>query len=172
MASVNLHVKYYLSSCSRICNKIRETISARSVLVWRHSDHALASRPEGLRRHDMQSIGLYLVSVQCVRVCVHVRIRIRMNEIINSLVPGRCSCSRKLVIFKLMPKIDISGTHCEIALTWMPHYLTGDQSTLVQIMAWCRQATSHYLRQCWPKSMLSYGVPRPQWVRHPLVDRY
>ena len=23
------------------------------------------------------------------------------------------------------------------------------QSTLVQVMAWCRQATSHYLRQCW-----------------------
>ena len=26
-------------------------------------------------------------------------------------------------------------------------------STLVQVMAWCRQATSHYLSQCWPKSL-------------------
>ena len=25
-----------------------------------------------------------------------------------------------------------------------------DKSTLVQVMAWCRQATSHYLNQCWP----------------------
>ena len=31
-------------------------------------------------------------------------------------------------------------------------------------MAWCRQATSHYLSQCWPSSMSPYGVTRPQWV--------
>ena len=35
---------------------------------------------------------------------------------------------------------------------------TDDQSTLVQVMAWCRQATSHYLSQCWPRSLLPYGV--------------
>ena len=39
-----------------------------------------------------------------------------------------------------------------------------DKSTLVQVMAWCRQATSHYLSQCWPCSMSPYGVTRPQWV--------
>ena len=31
-------------------------------------------------------------------------------------------------------------------------------------MAWCRQATSHYLSQCWPRSTSPYGVIRPQWV--------
>ena len=31
-------------------------------------------------------------------------------------------------------------------------------------MAWCRQATSHYLSQCWPRSMSPNGVTRPQWV--------
>ena len=39
-----------------------------------------------------------------------------------------------------------------------------DMSTLVQVMAWCRQATSHYLSQCWPRSMSPNGVARPQWV--------
>ena len=39
-----------------------------------------------------------------------------------------------------------------------------DKSTLVQVMAWCRQATSHYLTQCWPRYLLPYGVNRPQWV--------
>ena len=38
------------------------------------------------------------------------------------------------------------------------------QHSMVQVMAWCHQATSHYLGQCWPRSM-SYGVTRPQWVR-------
>ena len=31
--------------------------------------------------------------------------------------------------------------------------LTDDKSTVVQVMAWCRQATSHYLSQYWPRSM-------------------
>ena len=39
-----------------------------------------------------------------------------------------------------------------------------NKSTLVQVMAWCHQATSHYLRQCWPMSLSSYGVTGPQWV--------
>ena len=31
-------------------------------------------------------------------------------------------------------------------------------------MAWCHQATSHYLSQCWPRSISPYGITRPQWV--------
>ena len=31
-----------------------------------------------------------------------------------------------------------------------------DKSTLVQRMAWCLQATNHYLSQCWPKPMSPY----------------
>ena len=42
--------------------------------------------------------------------------------------------------------------------------LTDYKSTLVQVMAWCHQATSHYLSQCWPRSLSPYGVTRPQWV--------
>ena len=52
--------------------------------------------------------------------------------------------------------------HYEIALRWMPQTITNKKSTLVQVMAWCRQATSHYLSQHW--SMSSYGVTRPHWV--------
>ena len=48
----------------------------------------------------------------------------------------------------------------------MPLDFTDDKSTMVQVMAWCRQATSHYLSQCWPRLMLPYGVIRPQWVNN------
>ena len=41
---------------------------------------------------------------------------------------------------------------------------TDDQSTFVQVMTWCHQATSHYLSQCWPRSLSPYGVTRPQWA--------
>ena len=47
----------------------------------------------------------------------------------------------------------------------MPQDLTDDKSTLVQIMAWCHQATSHYLSQCRPRSPMPYGVTRPQSVK-------
>ena len=58
------------------------------------------------------------------------------------------------------------GISFESALRWMllDLKLTDDKSILVQVMAWCRQATSHYLSQCWPRSMSQYGVTRPQWV--------
>ena len=51
----------------------------------------------------------------------------------------------------------------------MPQDFTYDQSILVQVMAWGRQATSHYLSQCWPKSLSPYGIIRPQWVKHGLT---
>ena len=35
---------------------------------------------------------------------------------------------------------------------------TSLNSTLVQVMAWCQQATSHYLSQWWPRFMLAYGA--------------
>ena len=35
---------------------------------------------------------------------------------------------------------------------------------LVQVMAWCRQVTSHYYSQCSPRSMLQYGINKPQWM--------
>ena len=54
-----------------------------------------------------------------------------------------------------------------LKLCWdvMPQVLIDDKSTLVQVIAWCRQATSHYLSQCWPRSLSPYGVTRPQWVK-------
>ena len=42
--------------------------------------------------------------------------------------------------------------------------LIDDQSRLVQVMAWCRKTTRHYLNLWRPRSLSSYGVTRPQWV--------
>ena len=79
------------------------------------------------------------------------------------MAPGRFEQNFRLLIFNLISVTDGWGIFCKIALRWMPLDLT-DKSTLVQVMAWCRQATSHYLSQCWLRSLLPYGVTRPQWV--------
>ena len=74
---------------------------------------------------------------------------------LNSLAPGKLEWNFRHVIFKQILVIGW-GIFSEIALIWMSLDSTNDQSTLVQVMAWCRQATNHYLSQCWPRSLLPY----------------
>ena len=57
-----------------------------------------------------------------------------------------------------------SAFPANITSRWMPQHLTDDKLTSVQVIAWCRQVTSHYLSQCWPKPMSPYGVSRPRRV--------
>ena len=47
---------------------------------------------------------------------------------------------------------------------------THDMYTLVLVMAWCHQATSHYLNQCWPTFTPPYAFTSPQWVNHSLSE--
>ena len=58
----------------------------------------------------------------------------------------------------------------------MPQNLTIEKSTLVQVMACCRQAAIHYLNQWWLRSMSLYSITRPQWVKcalkHPVLGSY
>ena len=97
---------------------------------------------------------IYIVFHSCLR-----------DERFNSWAPGQFKWNNKHMIFKQILVIDRWGISCEIALIYMSPDFTDDQSTLVQVMAWCRQATSHYLNQCWPRSPTTYGVTRPQLVK-------
>ena len=45
-------------------------------------------------------------------------------------------------------QISSLSTCCEIAFMWMLQNFANANSTLGQVMAWCRQAASHYLSQC------------------------
>ena len=87
------------------------------------------------------------------------------NEKANSLIPGKFEWHFRYLIVQIISVINGWGISCELALRWMSLHLTDDKSTLVQVMAWCRQATSHYLSQWWPRSLSPYGVTRPQWVK-------
>ena len=69
-----------------------------------------------------------------------------------------------IIIFKRILVINGWDISCKITLIWMSLDFTDDQSILVQVMACCHQATSHYLSQCWLRSLWPYGVTRPQQV--------
>ena len=83
--------------------------------------------------------------------------------IINLLIPGIYENHFKSMIFKLIIETSSLGIRCEIRFGWMFQIHT-NKSTLVQVITWCRQATSHYLNQCWRRSMSSYSVTRPQRI--------
>ena len=54
----------------------------------------------------------------------------------------------------------------------MPEDPTDDWPTLVQVMAWCCQATSHYLNQCWNR-MVALGHNELKHLLYPsLVVKY
>ena len=90
---------------------------------------------------------------------------IRMfGRALKSLVTGRCGSNFKIVIFEDILHIKLLCSAREIALMWMPQTIFDDKSTLIQIMAWSRQPTSHNLSQCWPRSISPYGITKPQWV--------
>ena len=66
----------------------------------------------------------------------------------NSWVPGRGGSYFKSVILEHMLWIKFMHTSCKFDLRLIQKNTFNKKSTLVQVMAWCRQATSHYLSQC------------------------
>ena len=114
------------------------------IMAWRRSGDKPLSEP----------VMVKLLTYICVT----------LPQWVNSLAPERFELTCRWITSKLILVTGGWNISCEIARRWMWLDLTDEESTLVQVMAWCRQATSHYLSQCWPSSMSLYNVTRPQWV--------
>ena len=82
----------------------------------------------------------------------------------TSLATGTSGRNLENIIFKQIIQ-KLTSTWCEIVFRWMPQNLVDGKSTFVQIMTWCRQVPSHYLNQCWLRSLSSWGVSGTQWVK-------
>ena len=118
---------------------------------------------KNMRNSDIEMTGLHfiLVSQFISTSCsmLHTRYKeFSLSEgiptaptILNPLAPGKFKWNFRYVISKWISVSDVWGISCEIALIRMSLDFTDDQSTLDQVMAWCRQAISHYLSQCWPR---------------------
>ena len=86
-----------------------------------------------------------------------------MENTFISLYPGRSAHDFNNAFSNLVLLIGIFRSFYDNAFRWMPLDLA-DKSKLVHVVAWCCQATSHHLRQCWPRFKLPYGITRPHWV--------
>ena len=88
-----------------------------------------------------------------------------------TLATGWCGNNLTSVISgHMMLQIKFMSPSCEIALRWTAQQTFDDKSTLVQVMAWCRQATTHYLTQYyWHRSRSPCGITRPLFLINPLA---
>ena len=91
-------------------------------------------------------------------------VRFFIHNLHNSFHAGDVAVILKISNFQLYIKDKYLELDIYSSPRWMPPNPIDYQSTLVKAIAWCRQATSHYLSQCWPISMLPYGITRPQWI--------
>ena len=87
-----------------------------------------------------------------------------LGYLFNSLDPDWCSFDFECEIFKYISVITFMNISSAITFRWMVRDPTDDKSTLVQVTIMCHQATSHYLNQCWLRSMMLNGITRPHWV--------
>ena len=109
----------------------------------------------------INELNLYCI---CTSQLIYISSYQLPHIVVNSLALGKFGWNFRHIIFKQVLVIDGWGISSEINLIWMPLNFTYDQSTLVQVMVWCRQAISHYVSQCWPRPLSPYDVTRPQWV--------
>ena len=107
----------------------------------------------GKTRHHLASLYVYKPIIKgCLfQLLSHLRDMAVIFKVLPSNSFHRLICRPHPVIFFFQAKIT----------------QLNERSTLVLVMAWCNQATSHYLNQYWPKSISSYGIISPH-----LVDIY
>ena len=80
---------------------------------------------------------------------------------VNALAPWRYALKVENIIFKCKFCYQY---HIQFWLNSTVMVACNPKSTLVLVMAWCRQATSHYRSQCWRSTMMLYDITMPQWV--------
>ena len=146
--------------CGLYLGEVREW-SVPTLRPWRFLTTPRASTPACPQHY---SVWMWMRKTFSLKKVSAMMEQLHFHLCFNSLAPGKFEWNSRCVIFKQISVIDGWGISCEIALIWMSLDFIDDQSTLVQVMAWCCQATSHYLGLCWPRSLSPYGVTRPQWV--------
>ena len=79
---------------------------------------------------------------------------------VNSSSPEIYGSDFKCAIMQLIVMTDILSIASGITLRWIPQDFSNNKSVLVEVMAWCREATSHYLTQYWSSPILPYGITK------------
>ena len=116
----------------------------------------------------------------CCPFCDYRLMIMRINQIaqhtcrvstINILRPRQNGRHFPDDIFKWIFLNEIIWISIKISLKFVPRGRINNIPALVQIMAWRRQATSHYLNQWWIVHWRIKCVTRSQWVKQRMLER-
>ena len=77
---------------------------------------------------------------------------------VNSLVPGKCGCDLEYIFWNTFWWLILTSISNEIGFRGKSKNFSEDKSTLVQVMAWCYQVTSHKLNTILPSFLTPFGV--------------
>ena len=80
----------------------------------------------------------------------------------HSLVPGGC-------INMIIQQMIFASISCAFSVKSYWNGYQNYKSTLVHVMVWFRQATSHYMKQSWPIFLPPYNITGGQWVRDDVI---
>ena len=99
----------------------------------------------------------------------------------NGLSPGLNQCWTNAVYWTIRNKLqwDLNRNSCifiqenafknvvwKMATILSRPQCVNDMSIVVPVMVQNCQAPSHYLNQCWRRSIMPYGITQPHWVKH------
>ena len=121
------------------------------------------STAKSLENVSLQDLGYCFQASMCGLITVPVNCQ--EQDSIDSLAPEWWGNNFAGVFFKHIMRTGLLSMICETGIRWEPRDPTYGVSTLVSVIAWCRQASGHYIGHCWPWSMSSYGVTRSKWVK-------
>ena len=156
-------VRFYgihLWAISQWMDKLLFSIMSLKIILLKFMPHHPGANE--LKRFIKLTTIWHVANYLQVYICISYFIQ--CANLFNSLRSGRSRCDYKHTIFNLVLLSGIIRSSYDNARRWTSRDLTDDKSTLVQVMACCRQATCHYLSQCWPRSMSPYCITKPQWV--------
>ena len=152
----------------------RGVSSTSSICIWNNQHQCLANIPWKITALNMgPSNGLVPWANVDRHLCPHIA-QLGHNELKPSITSIRNSAlsflwqyilthwpwggvaviQRVYIMFKVIIQNIGFSTGSEIALRQIPQHLTNENSTLVPVIAWCHQAPSHYLSQCWPEVLI------------------
>ena len=140
----NISNGYQMTYMSRHSNWFRHSIM--SLIDNLHYINCIHFIDTSVRRTPWGYVCLVSVNSSYISGYILQSYFLKNNQ--NSLASGLWDNHFRNIIFTLIIQNGRLGTRCEIVLSRMPQKLTDEKSTLVQLMAWWRQETRHYLSQC------------------------
>ena len=128
------------------------------VIKWKHFPHYWPL-VQGIHRSPVNSLhkGQWGEALMFSLICAWINGWVNTREA-GDLRRHSAHYDVTLMAFKLNLRNGILGTSCDISHRWVLQNPIDDESTLAQVVVWCRQATRYYLNQCWPRSISPYDV--------------